>query len=157
MKVSKEDIIGVIAALEVWFGERDEAAERKRWDDDCATIAARVAQIPGVTSEVIEPAGVDRVPRLKIIWNREKYPLDGLGLRNRVLDGEPRVMLDDNSATENSIAVEPFQLQPGEAQQVGDAVVGLGNAGGVGGTPSVAAGTVTGVWASNVESTTAVR
>ena len=32
-------------------------------------------------------------------------------------------MLDDNSATENSIAVEPFQLQPGEAEQVGDAVV----------------------------------
>ena len=123
MKVSKEDIIGVIAALEVWFGARDPAVERKKWDDDCATIAARVAQIPGVTSEVLEPAGVDRVPRLKIIWDREKYRLDGLGLRNRVLDGEPRVMLDDNSATANSIAVEPFQLQPGEAQLVGDAVV----------------------------------
>ncbi len=32
-------------------------------------------------------------------------------------------MLDDNSATENSIAVDPFQLEPGEAVQVGDAVV----------------------------------
>src|SRR5438105_9816256 len=32
-------------------------------------------------------------------------------------------MLDDNSATENSIAVDPFQLQPGEAAQVGDTVV----------------------------------
>jgi L-seryl-tRNA(Ser) seleniumtransferase len=123
MKVSKEDIIGVIAALEVWFGERDPGAERKRWDADGAAIAARVAQIPGVESEIIEPAGVDRVPRLKITWDREKYPLDGLALRDRVLDGEPRVMLDDNSATENSIAVDPFQLQPGEADQVGDAVV----------------------------------
>src|SRR5262249_44685057 len=66
---------------------------------------------------------VDKVPRLKITWDREKYPLDGLALRQRVLDGEPRVMLDDNSATENSIAVDPFQLQPGEAEQVGDAVV----------------------------------
>jgi L-seryl-tRNA(Ser) seleniumtransferase len=123
MKVSKEDIVGVVAALEYWFGERDEAAERRKWDEDCAIIAKRVAQIPSVTSEVIEPAGVDRVPRLKIIWDREKYPLDGLALRQRALDGEPRVMLDDNSATENSIAVEPFQLQPGEAEQVGDAVV----------------------------------
>ena len=123
MKVSKEDIIGVLAALEYWFEERDPAAERAKWDRDCATIAARVAQIPGVASEVLEPAGVDRVPRLKIVWDREKYPLDGPALRTRVLDGEPRVMLDDNSATENSIAVEPFQLQPGEAQQVGDAVV----------------------------------
>jgi hypothetical protein len=63
------------------------------------------------------------VPRLKITWDREKYPLDGLGLRGRVLDGEPRIMLDDNSASENAIAVDPFQLQPGEAAQVGDAVV----------------------------------
>jgi D-glucosaminate-6-phosphate ammonia-lyase len=123
MKVSKEDIVGVLAALEFWFTERDPAIERARWDEDCAIIAGRVAQIPGAVGEVIEPAGVDKVPRLKITWDRERYPLDGLALRGRVLDGEPRVMLDDNSATENSIAVDPFQLQPGEAEQVGDAVV----------------------------------
>jgi len=123
MKVSKEDIIGVLAALEHWFEERDPDAERAKWDADCAAIAQRIAQIPGITGEVIEPAGVDRVPRLTIAWDRERYPLDGLGLRQRVLDGEPRIMLDDNSVTENSIAVDPFQLQPGEAEQVGDAVV----------------------------------
>ena len=32
-------------------------------------------------------------------------------------------MLDDNSATADSIAIDPFQLQPGEAAQVGDAIV----------------------------------
>ncbi|HTQ35002.1 MAG TPA: hypothetical protein VMI30_12590, partial [Stellaceae bacterium] len=123
MKVSKEDIIGVITALEYWFNERDAAAERQKWYDDCATIAARVTQIPGAVGEVLEPVGVDRVPRLKITWDREKYPLDGLALRGRVLAGEPRGMLDDKSATEHSIAVDPSQLQPGEAEQVGDAVV----------------------------------
>ena len=125
MKVSKEDIIGVVTALEYWFGERDEAAERRRWHEDCATIAERVATIPGARGEIVEPQGVDKVPRLKIVWERDKYPLDGLGLRHRVLDGEPRVMLDDNSASDNSIAVDPFQLQPGEAAQVGDAVVAV--------------------------------
>jgi D-glucosaminate-6-phosphate ammonia-lyase len=123
MKVSKEDIIGVVTALEYWFGERDTAAERQKWYEDCRVIADRVATIPGARGEIVEPQGVDRVPRLKIVWDREKYPLDGLGLRNRTLDGEPRVMLDDNSVSENSIAVDPFQLQPGEAAQVGDAVV----------------------------------
>jgi len=125
MKVSKEDIIGVIAALEVWFGERDEATERKRWHDDCAAIAERLGQLDGVHGEVVEPEGVDRVPRLKIVWDRSRYPLNGLDLRDRVLDGEPRVMLDDNSVTESSITVDPFQLQPGEAIQVGDAVVAV--------------------------------
>ena len=123
MKVSKEDIVGVIAALEYWFEARDPAAERHKWYDDCSIVADHLTQLDGVRSEVIEPEGVDRVPRLKIIWNRDRCPLDGLALRQAVLDGEIRVMLDDNSATENSIAVDPFQLQPGEAAQVGDAVV----------------------------------
>ena len=123
MKVSKEDIIGVIAALECWFEERDPAAERRRWDDDLAMIAGRLAELDGTSSEVLEPQGVDRVPRLKIIWDRARFPLDGAALRQRVLDGEIRVMLDDNTATENSIAVDPFQLQPGEAEAVGEAVV----------------------------------
>src|ERR1041385_1960074 len=125
MKVSKEDIIGVVTALEYWFGARDPAAERRKWYDDCAIIPERLSQLDGVHGEVVEPEGVDKVPRLKIVWERGRFPLDGLDLRQRVLDGEPRVMLDDNSATENSIAVDPFQLQPGEAAQVGDAVVAV--------------------------------
>jgi D-glucosaminate-6-phosphate ammonia-lyase len=123
MKVSKEDIIGVITALEYWFGERDEAAERRKWYDDCATIAERLAQLDGVRGEILDPQGVDKVPRLKIVWEPGRFPLDGLALRQAVLDGEPRVMLDDNSATDDSLAIDPFQLQPGEAVQVGDAVV----------------------------------
>jgi L-seryl-tRNA(Ser) seleniumtransferase len=123
MKVSKEDIVGVITALEVWFEARDPAAERQKWYDDCAIIAERLALIDGVRGEILDPEGVDRVPRLKITWDNARFPLDGVGLREIVLDGEPRVMLDDNSASANSIAVDPFQLQPGEAAQVGDAVV----------------------------------
>ncbi|MGE5271352.1 MAG: hypothetical protein ACM3JG_16950, partial [Thiohalocapsa sp.] len=122
MKVSKEDIVGVVAALEVWFGARDEQAERQKWYDDCAKIGERLAGLAGVGSEIQEPQGVDRVPRLLVRWDRGRYPLDGMALRQAVLDGEPRVMLDDNSATDDAIAVDPFQLQPGEAAQVGDAV-----------------------------------
>src|SRR5919202_2750760 len=69
MKVSKEDIIGVVAALEYWFGERDENAERRKWDADLATIAGRFGAIDGAHGEIIEPPqGVDKVPRLKIVW-----------------------------------------------------------------------------------------
>ena len=123
MKVSKEDIVGVVAALEYWFGGRDEDAERRKWDDDLATIAERFGALDGVHSEVLPASGVDKVPRLKIIWDRGRFPLDGLGLRQAVLDGEPRVMLDDTSATDDSLAIDPFQLQQGEAAQVGDAIV----------------------------------
>lgn len=122
MKVSKEDVVGVLAAVEYWFAERDRSAERQRWYDDIAAIADRVGRLPGAASTVVEPEGVDLVPRLRLSWDRAHYRIDGLGLRQLMLDGEPRIMLDDNSATENSIEIDPFQLQPGEAAQVGGAV-----------------------------------
>src|SRR5919205_1252979 len=69
MKVSKEDIVGVVAALEYWFGARDEEAERRKWEEDLATIAERLGALDGIRGEVLEPSGVDKVPRLKIIWD----------------------------------------------------------------------------------------
>ena len=125
MKVSKEDIIGVLTAVERWFEDRDHTAERQQWYDDLEVIAQRIGALHGAGGELIEPDGVDRVPRLRIFWDRWQYPLEGLALRQHVLDGEPRIMLDDNSATENSIAIDPFQLQPGEAAQVGDAIAAV--------------------------------
>jgi D-glucosaminate-6-phosphate ammonia-lyase len=125
MKVSKEDIIGVLTAVEHWFEERDHNAERQKWHDDLAVIAERVGALHGAGGEIIEPGGVDRVPRLRVFWDRWQYPLEGLALRQRVLDGEPRIMLDDNSAGENSIEIDPFQLQPGDAAQVGGAIAAV--------------------------------
>jgi uncharacterized pyridoxal phosphate-dependent enzyme len=125
MKVSKEDIIGVLTAVEHWFEERDHAGERQKRYDDLQVIAERIGALHGVGGEIIEPSGVDRVPRLRVYWDRWQYPLEGLALRERVLDGEPRIMLDDNSAAENSIEIDPFQLQPGEAAQVGDAIAAV--------------------------------
>jgi L-seryl-tRNA(Ser) seleniumtransferase len=121
MKVSKEDVIGVLTALEVWFGTRDATAEMARWRDDLAEIAGWVATV-GAETEVVEPQGVERVPRLLVRWDAAKVGLDGMGLRQALLEGEPRVMLDDNSATAHSVEVDPFGLQPGEAVQVGRAL-----------------------------------
>jgi D-glucosaminate-6-phosphate ammonia-lyase len=128
MKVSKEDVIGVLTAVEHWFEERDRAVERQKWFDDLAVIAEETGRIPGTVNEVIAPAGVDLVPRLCVSWDAAQYPIDGLGLRRCLLDSEPRIMLDDNSATGNSIEVDPFQLQPGEAARVGEAIAAMLNA-----------------------------
>jgi hypothetical protein len=48
--------------------------------------------------------------------------LDGMALRQRLLEGTPRIMLDDTSAKANSINIDPFQLSPGEAMEVGEAI-----------------------------------
>ncbi len=147
MKVSKEDVIGLLAALEVWFEQRDPAAELRRWNEDLARIADRLA-LPGVTTQVIPPHGVVRVPRLQVAWDRTKVPVDGETLRLRLLDNEPRIMLDDTSVTESSIAIDPFGLQPGEAEQVGRGLVTALAAPVVGATlaPSTPFVDVSGTW-----------
>jgi D-glucosaminate-6-phosphate ammonia-lyase len=120
MKVSKEDVIGVLTAVEYWLQERDGVAELQHWHHDLQQISRHVAQVPGVTSEVIQPTGVVRVPVLRVRW--DGIALDGMGLRLRLLDGTPRIMIDDTAATANSVTIDPFQFQPGEAAEVGKAI-----------------------------------
>ena len=122
MKVSKEDVIGLLTAVEYWIEQRDVSEEMARWQGQNAEIARLVEAVPGVRTEVIAPEGVVVVPALRIIWDRTKIGLDGPGLRLAVLEGSPRIMLDDHSAKADRISVDPFQLQPGEAAEVGRAI-----------------------------------
>ena len=60
------------------------------------------------------------MPLLRVTW--DGIALDGIALRQRLLEGNPRIMLDDTSAKSNAISIDPFQFSPGEAAQVGTAV-----------------------------------
>jgi L-seryl-tRNA(Ser) seleniumtransferase len=124
MKVSKEDVIGVLAALEHWFGERDDAAEVRRWHDDLAAIARQLADLDGVETAVLPPPFAQRVPTLEVRWELDRYGLNSEALRQLLLAGEPRIMLDDIEATAQSVQIDPFNLQPGEATMVGRALCG---------------------------------
>jgi D-glucosaminate-6-phosphate ammonia-lyase len=119
MKVSKEDVIGVLTALEIWFDHRDPAAELNRWNNDLAIIAGHLV-VPGISTRVIAPKGVVRVPRLLVSWQRND--LAGEQVRLHLLDSEPRIMLDDMAVKQNSFEIDPFGLRPGEADQVGMAI-----------------------------------
>ncbi|MGH7124896.1 MAG: hypothetical protein ACREFI_11030, partial [Stellaceae bacterium] len=122
MKVSKEDVIGCLAAVEYWFEARDPAAELRRWRADLQTITERLARISDAVTDVIEPAGVEKVPKLRILWDTRKFPLDGDGMRKRLLEGSPRIMIDDTATGPDTIVIDPFALQPGEAEAIGVAI-----------------------------------
>lgn len=122
MKVSKEDVVGLLAALEYWFTERDPAAEAQRWRNDLETIAQALQDLEGVTAEIVAPRWTVKVPSLMVTWEAGRYGLDNATLHQRLRDGEPRIMLDDMVATPTSLRIEPFNLQPGEARQVGMAL-----------------------------------
>lgn len=121
MKVGKEDVIGLLTALELWF-QRDREAEHARWKRDLETIADKVTAVRGCTARMLPPDIGDEQPQLELRWSRALIGIDGMELRRLLLDGTPRIMLDDMSAKEGSLVIEPFSLQPGEAEIVGTAI-----------------------------------
>ena len=126
MKISKEEVVGILTAVEHWAMGRDHAAERARWSDDLAEIAQLVTRVAGVVTEILPPGKPhEQVPRLRISWDRSRVGRDGLGLREKLLDGRPRIMLDDRGSTESSVFILPFNLKPGEAAQVGSAIAAV--------------------------------
>src|ERR1700730_6559873 len=56
LKVAKEEIMGMLAAVEAWT-TRDHDAEWKQWEGWLATIRESVTSIPTVRTEVVQPRG----------------------------------------------------------------------------------------------------
>ena len=123
MKVGKEEIMGLLAAVEHLVEGRDGQSEAARWVTDLETIATLVTESDGVTAEVLAARSEKSpTPRLEIRWDAESMPVHGLALRQTLLDTEPRIMLDDRFSTEGSVFILPFSLQEGEAEVVGERI-----------------------------------
>ena len=123
MKMGKEEIMGLLAAVEYWATERDHESESKQWQSDLSEIAEEVTRASTVTTEILWPENPNSpVPQLEVRWDSDQIGLTGLELRDRLLDGKPRIMLDDRGATGTSVFILPFSLQPGEAKLVGSRI-----------------------------------
>jgi len=118
MKVGKEEVMGILAAVEYWAAERNDDEDYEMMIQQLSTITGLVTEVEGVTAEVLAGKGEkSSPPRLEIRW-----PIGwihGLDLRQKLLQSEPRIMLDDRGATDGSLFILPFSLQEGEAVVVG--------------------------------------
>jgi L-seryl-tRNA(Ser) seleniumtransferase len=120
LKVSKETVIGALAALEAWLAE-DRSEATRRWDDDLLVIAERLQPLDLTLERVQSPSALS--PRLRISWSKAASALDGPDLWRALRDGEPRIALRELGARDNHIEIDPVCLQPGEAKQVAEAVL----------------------------------
>lgn len=123
MKIGKEEVMGVLAAVEYWAQDRVYQAEQTQWDNDLRCIAQSVEQVATVQTTILQSdSSRSPVPRLAIQWDPNSIGLTGLELRQQLLDEDPRIMLDDREATDGSVFILPFSLQPGDAPIVGEAI-----------------------------------
>jgi uncharacterized pyridoxal phosphate-dependent enzyme len=93
MKIGKEEIIGMLAAVEMWM-QRDHKKEDEMWTQWMQTIADRVTKIDGVTAAVRQPRGLsNHSPGLSINWDPAKLGITGEDVSNILWTTEPRVAL----------------------------------------------------------------
>lgn len=92
MKVSKEEIAGMVAAIEAFHGKRNLEAEYQTWRGWYQQIAAELAKIPGVTTKMNPPAGASPFPTMEVAWDPRKLHLTGGQMYEQLLNGEPRIM-----------------------------------------------------------------
>jgi uncharacterized pyridoxal phosphate-dependent enzyme len=72
MKVGKEEIIGLITAVETWL-KTDLDALNREWNARVERIAKLVKTVPGVETEISIPTDGNRYPTLYISWDEEKW------------------------------------------------------------------------------------
>jgi L-seryl-tRNA(Ser) seleniumtransferase len=123
MKVGKEEIMGMLAAVEAWV-KRDHDAEWKEWERWLNTISSSVTRVSGVTTSVRKPNSLsNNAPTLQIQWDSAKLGLTGQDVARLLDEGDPRIVIaggggggrgQGGSSTMASISIMPYMMMPGE-------------------------------------------
>ncbi len=72
MKVGKEEIIGLLTAVETWL-KKDLNVLNREWNDRVQRIEKLVKTVPDVETEISIPTDGNRYPTLHISWDEQKW------------------------------------------------------------------------------------
>jgi L-seryl-tRNA(Ser) seleniumtransferase len=130
MKAGKEEIMGMLAAVEMWK-KRDHQAEWKQWQAWVDYMADRIGKAPGVTTETATPdTPVQRCPRLHVSWDSEKLGITGKEAEKLLFEGTPRIRVaraigSRRDTLPSSFMLLPIMMSAGEEKLVAERVHAL--------------------------------
>jgi len=110
MKVNKEEMLGMLVALEMYVA-RDHAAERRDFDRRAETIRSAVTSVPGVTAEVFVPEVANHVPHVRISWDAAARGITPAQVVTALRDGEPSIATRSEG---RGMVVGVWMMRPGE-------------------------------------------
>jgi L-seryl-tRNA(Ser) seleniumtransferase len=115
-KTSKEEIVGLVTALELFLAE-DEDAEMNRYREVCTHIVDAVRDLPGLRA-VVEQDPLNRVlPHAVIYFEPSWQGPSGQAVRDALASGTPHIYIQQGTQQGgyfDEIAVDPINLQPGD-------------------------------------------
>jgi L-seryl-tRNA(Ser) seleniumtransferase len=127
MKVAKEQIVGMVAAVD-WVLSQTEESMQGDYQKRADLIAQAVKDIPSVTTQTVTPRIANHVPHLLIRFDPKTTGITTEQVVAVLRDGKPSIELNPNTGHEpnqgipsdkNTLVVGVWMLQPGE-----DAIVG---------------------------------
>lgn len=112
MKVAKEEIIGLVSALQI-FVEEDEDAENERYTQMCQQAVDAFIEVPGLEASVEHDPYNYLIPhavmRLTDEWNGRSRD----EIWNSLTEGDPAIYLH-NVGDPDSLVIDPFNLNEEE-------------------------------------------
>ncbi len=113
MKVGKESIVGVMAALEAWEN-RDHAGIRERETGYLNLWKRTLDGRPGLTV-LIEPDPTNNpLDRLRLIVDPEQAHITAWDLADALAKGSPPIIVRDHEVEHRYFYLDPCNLHPGE-------------------------------------------
>jgi len=111
MKAGKEEIMGLLAAVEAWILGRDHEAEWRMWESYLETIRLAVAGLPSVRTETEQPGIANVAPCLRISWDPQVLGRTPAAVHQDLVDGEPCIALH---LLDDGLRVNPYMMEDGD-------------------------------------------
>lgn len=122
MKVGKESVYGVMAALEAWE-KRDHAGIRARETGYLKLWQETLDGRPGVKA-VIEPDPTNNpLDRMRVILSPQEAHITAWDLADALARGNPPVIVRDHEVEHNHFYLDPCNLHPGQETVVASRLV----------------------------------
>jgi L-seryl-tRNA(Ser) seleniumtransferase len=121
-KVGKEEIVGMIKALELYLAEDHDALARE-WQSRLDTISRQISKVPGVSTSFFTPDIANHVPHMNIAWDA-KISLTPQQASHMLRAGQPSIAIGGGEGRPG-LSMCSFMLQPGEEQIIADQLTKL--------------------------------
>ena len=116
MKVNKEEILGMMVALELYL-QKDHEKEWKYWERQNAYIQKSIEGIPGISTEIFIPDIANHIPSLRINFERSLTKHSPKEIKEALKMMKPSIEVAN--ASEKSLNLTVWMLNKGEEKIVG--------------------------------------
>jgi uncharacterized pyridoxal phosphate-dependent enzyme len=120
-KVGKEEIVGMVKALELYLKD-DHDGLNKEWWRRLDAISSEITRVAGVSTAFSMPDIANHVPHMEIHWDPRRISLTPQEASKLLREAKPSIVLGRN---QTGLGMNSFQLQPGEDKIIAERLVQL--------------------------------